>query len=125
MVSEAFNLPEQKIFTLARKLEVRLTDGTLYIPFGNITHLQADGCYTHVHCHNGQRHFTCERLGWINSRLPHELFFRCHHSFVVNLTKVTMLMRTDGLKARLVTNEHVAVSRRRWKAFAVAMVHVT
>lgn len=62
--------------------------------------------------------FYCEEslLQW-ERKLPTEVFFRCHHKYLVNLMCV---VRMETQKLILVNGEQIPVSRRRWKAFQIA-----
>lgn len=62
--------------------------------------------------------FYCEEslLQW-EQKLPSDIFFRCHHKYLVNLTHVTGF---DHQVLTLVNGEKIPVSRRKWKAFQIA-----
>lgn len=121
MFSKVPHLNASIWFALQRKPAVPLSEGILYLPVERITHLRSEGCYTYVFCHDGQYHLTCERLGWLERRLPPEIFFRCHHSFVVNLAQINKVVRGDAHKAVLECGASVLVSRRKLKALICAM----
>lgn len=62
--------------------------------------------------------YYCEEslLQW-EKKLPAEVFFRCHHKYLVNLMCV---VRMEAQTLILVNGEQIPVSRRRWKAFQLA-----
>lgn len=62
--------------------------------------------------------YYCEEslLHW-EKKLPTDVFFRCHHKYLVNLMCV---VRMEAQKLILVNGEQIPVSRRRWKAFQIA-----
>lgn len=62
--------------------------------------------------------FYCEEslVQW-EQKLPEDLFFRCHHKYLVNLMNVT---KVEPQRLILVNGEQVPVSRRRWKSFQIA-----
>lgn len=62
--------------------------------------------------------YYCEEslLQW-EKKLPANLFFRCHHKYLVNLMCV---VRMETQKLILINGEQIPVSRRRWKAFQIA-----
>ncbi len=62
--------------------------------------------------------FYCDEslLQW-ESRVPANMFFRCHSKYLVNLSHV---MHYDNHVLTLINGEKIPVSRRRWKAFQIA-----
>ncbi len=103
------------------RLLVPTSDGNLYVPCDDILRLQADGSYTFVFTHHGERLFTCKGIGMLHKQLPAAWFHRCHNAHVINLLKVRKLISHGGHRAELFTGDLVEVSRRRWKDLLVAM----
>lgn len=66
----------------------------------------------------GSDMYYCEEslLQW-EQKLPVDVFFRCHHKYLVNLTYVTGF---DHQVLTLINGEKIPVSRRKWKAFQIA-----
>ncbi|MCI5620416.1 MAG: LytTR family transcriptional regulator [Lachnospiraceae bacterium] len=62
--------------------------------------------------------YYCEEslLQWKN-KLPEELFFRCHHKYLVNFACIT---KVEPNKLTLINGERIPVSRRKWKEFQIA-----
>lgn len=62
--------------------------------------------------------YYCEEslLQWAN-KLPAELFFRCHHKYLVNFACIT---KVEPHKLTLINGERIPVSRRKWKEFQIA-----
>lgn len=85
-------------------------------------HIQ-DICYLAAHSGGSELWsktdtYYCEKslLQW-EKTLPKDVFFRCHHKYLVNLMCVT---RIEAQKVILINGEQIPVSRRRWKAFQIA-----
>lgn len=62
--------------------------------------------------------FYCDEslLQW-ESKLPSNMFFRCHSKYLVNLSHV---IHYENHVLTLINGEKIPVSRRRWKAFQMA-----
>lgn len=90
--------------------------GTVYVEHRSILYLRAAGSYTHVHCMHGAKHLVSQHLHALEQHLPPRMFFRCHHSNLVNLTKVERTMRHADHRILLSSGETIAVARRRWAA---------
>jgi DNA-binding LytR/AlgR family response regulator len=103
------------------RLMVPTSDGNLYLPCDTILRLKADGSYTYVYTHNGERLFTCKGIGLLHKQLPAAWFYRCHHASVINLLKVRKLICHGGHRAELFTGDVVEVSRRKWGELLKAM----
>jgi DNA-binding LytR/AlgR family response regulator len=93
----------------------------LYLALGDILLLIAEGSYTRVHCQDGSEYLMCGNLQKVVNRLPSGRFHRCHRRYVINLGKITKLIRNGGYRAVLNTGIEVEVSRRHWAALLLAM----
>lgn len=62
--------------------------------------------------------YFCEEslLQWMN-KLPKDMFFRCHHKYLVNFMCVT---KVEPHILTLINGERIPISRRRWKEFQIA-----
>ncbi|MBL7983631.1 MAG: response regulator [Flavobacteriales bacterium] len=94
-------------------LQVHTTQGHFFLPHVDITHVDADGSYSHVHLLNGERHTMSRPIGHLIHDLPHPSFFRCHHSHLLNLRHVKALLNADGGLAELVNGTRVPVATRK------------
>lgn len=103
------------------RLVLPVSDGKLYVDTHAILYLKADRNYTHVHCDDGAKHLVSTHLHALEKRLPVPHFFRCHHSYLVNLMKVEKLLQHAGHRIQLAGGETIAVARRRWAALQAVM----
>ncbi len=103
------------------RLRIPTTDGAIFIEHHEILHLLAEGSYTRVHCELGVKHLVSMNLHELEEKLPVPHFFRCHHSHLINLSKVKKLIKHAGHRVLLATGESVEVSRRKWAALVAAM----
>lgn len=83
--------------------------------------LHAEGSYTRLRTTAGAEHLASLNLHRLELALPPGIFFRCHRSHIINLSKVLSLDHTNGYWANLAGGVRVAVSRRAWPALRLAM----
>ncbi|MFW6257351.1 MAG: LytR/AlgR family response regulator transcription factor [Prolixibacteraceae bacterium] len=57
------------------------------IKFDDITHIQADGDYSHIFCKNNKHHVSYS-LKYLKDKLPVSQFIQVHRSYIVNLQLV-------------------------------------
>lgn len=93
-------------------LHVSTVQGHYFLRHADITHVDADGSYSHVHLLNGERHTVSRSLGKLEADLPMPPFFRCHHSHFVNLQHVKAVLNTDGGLAVVKNGARVPVATR-------------
>lgn len=104
-----------KLASTPRKgiLQLSTTQGHFFLQHADITHVDADGSYSHVHLLNGERHTVSRSLGKLEADLPMPPFFRCHHSHFVNLQHVKAVLNMDGGMAELANGARVPVATRK------------
>ncbi len=95
------------------KIAVPTLEGLLFLTIENIVHLEADGNYTTIYLSNGTKEVTSRTLKDYEDLLPKSLFFRCHHSHLVNLKTIKRYIKGDGGQIELENGHYVAVSRRK------------
>ena len=71
-----------------QKVLVATTDGILFFDISAIIHLDAQSNYTMLYLDKGNRQLSSKTLGEYEEVLPPDLFFRCHHSHIINLQKI-------------------------------------
>ena len=62
--------------------------GVSFLSFDDIVLIQREERSTVLYTADGSRYVTGDSLGDMEERLPAELFFRCHKSYIVNLNKI-------------------------------------
>ncbi|MEZ4792236.1 MAG: LytTR family DNA-binding domain-containing protein [Gelidibacter sp.] len=60
----------------------------------DILYAQADNNYTHFFCENDQKILVSKSLKTFETELAGENFFRCHHSYLINLNKIKALHKS-------------------------------
>lgn len=105
-------------------LELRVSDGVVYVPFHDIIRLQAEGSYTIVHLANSEKHYLSNHIGYYETRLNNQYFFRVHKSHLVNLKHVKKILRSDGYYVQMTDGSKAEVSRRQKNEFLLALKDV-
>jgi len=107
---ERFFPPTTRVFEA--RFCIKSPRGDVYVPFGKIAMIMAEGDGVMIHLSGGEPLYHSERIGQIESSLPPE-FMRVHRSTVVNLPRVRRIKSEPGSKyvAELDTGAEVRVAR--------------
>jgi two-component system LytT family response regulator len=102
----------------AGQLAIRAPGKTLFVPFGEITWIEADGAYSRVHFQSGKPHVVRETLADLHPRLDPAIFLRAHRSAIVNRSFVREIQTLGRAEYSLVLTDgqRVPLSRRRREA---------
>ncbi|MEQ9187829.1 MAG: LytTR family DNA-binding domain-containing protein [Cryomorphaceae bacterium] len=93
------------------RLSIPTSNSIVYLDFNEVVYLQADGSYTHVHTTHGAKHTASKNLGEFQSELPENQFFRCHRSYLINLSFVVRLVKSTEWSVIVSTGQEIDVSR--------------
>lgn len=99
------------------KLAIPAREGLEFIDMKDILVLEADGSYTNIRLHAGKRILSTRHLKEYEDMLPTHLFFRAHHSFIINLNQVRSYHKGEGGYVTLADGSCVDISKRRKKEF--------
>lgn len=94
---------------------ISVYDGEDYIILNeqDITRLEASGGYTKVITQTKGSLLTSKRLGYYFDKLSPQLFFRCHHSHVINLRQISKVSKGKSGYVTLLNQEVIPVSTSR------------
>lgn len=98
-------------------LELRVSDGILYVHFNDIIRLQAEGSYTIIYLANNEKHYLSYNIGHFEAMLDSQWFFRIHKSHLVNMKHVKKVLRLDGFYVQMCDGSKVEISRRQKNDF--------
>ena len=96
-----------------KKLPIHERDKVSFVAIKDITRCSADGNYTTFHFSNGETKVVSKTLKTIELQLPETLFYRVHHSVIINLNYVKEYNKEDGGYVVLNDNTNISVSRRK------------
>lgn len=99
----------------ARKIAFPVRDGFVFLSAHEISWCQASGAYSIIYYGAGKKLMLSRNLTELESLLHAGIFFRVHHSAIINLYKVTRYFRAKGGKVEMEDGSLVAVSAQKKK----------
>ena len=98
---------------LNRKIVIPSQEGLEFLELHNIVRFQADGNYTHVFLKNGTKFTASKTLKYFEDMLSGSIFFRVHHSHMINLEHIKKYYKGRGGYIIMEDNTSVNVSVRK------------
>lgn len=99
------------------KIAISTLDGLLFFEIKDIVQLEANSNYTTLHFVNGAKLVASKTLKDFEELLPTDIFFRVHHSHLINLNYIKRYIKGDGGQIELHNGNYVDVSRRKKEDF--------
>jgi len=97
------------------RLMLRHREGVSFVDLQDILLVQREDRSTVLYTSSGEKYVTNDSLAEMEERLPKEVFFRCHKSYIINLNQIkditpygrwTYVVRLEGTKQdALITHE--------------------
>lgn len=103
--SEFGNIVNQKIL-------LSTTNAYHFVKADDILYLKADGNYTFIFQESGKM-ILSKNLKELQKKLPSEIFFRCHNSFIINKNYISSYIKADGGRLIMTNGDEVKVSRNK------------
>ncbi len=97
----------------ARKIVLKDAESIHVVQLDEILFCKADGCYTSFTFQDGRVILSSKNLKTFETLLQQHNFFRCHHSYLVNMEHVKRFDKTEGGQLVLSDNHLVPVSKRK------------
>jgi two-component system, LytTR family, response regulator len=113
------NMQQQK--KQLHKLAIPTLEGLLFFDINDIVHLEANSNYTNIHFVNKTKITASKTLKEFEELLPEDIFFRTHHSHLINLNFIKKYIKGDGGQIELQNGTYVDVSRRKKEEFLKAI----
>ncbi len=92
-------------------------DSIEFIPVNKIIHIQGAGSYSDVYLIDNKKITVSKNLKWFESHLPRAIFYRAHKSYLINISFVSKLYKTNGGRICLINGECIPLSRSKKKEF--------
>jgi two-component system LytT family response regulator len=105
------------------KLAIPTLEGLLFFDINDIVHLEANSNYTNIHLANKTKVIASKTLKDFEDLLPEDVFFRTHHSHLINLNYIKRYIKGDGGQIELQNGMYVDVARRKKEEFLKAIGH--
>lgn len=99
------------------KIALPTQDGLAFYPIREIVHCEADGPYTRFHFMQIKSLLVTGTLKEFEELLPREMFYRVHHSYLVNLQRIKKYYKGKGGYLEMDNGETVEVSQRKKEGF--------
>ncbi len=99
------------------KIAVPTMEGLLFFNIDDIIFMQAESNYTIIHFIHHPKLIASKTLGDFEEILPAEIFYRPHHSFLINLHHIKRYIKGDGGQIEMENGHYVDVARRKKEAF--------
>ncbi len=103
------------------KIAISTLEGLLFFNISDIIHLEANSNYTTIYFTNRPKLLASRTLKDFEELLPTDIFFRTHHSHLINLNYIKRYIKGDGGQIELQNGNYVDVSRRKKEEFLNAI----
>jgi two-component system LytT family response regulator len=105
------------------KIAIPTMEGLLFFNVNDIVHIEAQSNYTVFHFSNQPRLTVSKTLKEFEEILPSDIFFRPHHSHIINLHYIKRYIKGDGGQIEMQNGNFVDVSRRKKEEFLKQIGH--
>lgn len=104
-----------------QKIALPTLEGIKYLDCEEITHCDASGSYTSIHTIHKEKILVSMRLKECGDLLPPVIFFRIHHSHIINVNFVEKLVRAKLYRVILTTGADLPLAASRREDFLELM----
>jgi two-component system LytT family response regulator len=105
------------------KLAIPTLEGLLFYDINDIVQLEANSNYTNIFFINNSKILASKTLKDFEELLPTDIFFRTHHSHLINLNYIKRYIKGDGGQIELQNGNFVDVARRKKEEFMKMIGH--
>jgi two-component system LytT family response regulator len=102
------------------KIVINRDDQLILIDPDEVIFCESEGSYSYIHTLNGEKILVSKRLKLLDTLFSKFRFYRIHHSFLINLDKVTSYEKSTG-KVKLVDGISLPVSRLKKASFVESL----
>jgi two-component system LytT family response regulator len=99
------------------KIAIPSMEGLLFFNLSDIIYLKAESNYSTVYFSHHPKLLTTRTLHDFDELLPPHLFFRPHHSYIINLSYIKRYIKGDGGQIEMTNGDYVDVSRSKKEEF--------
>jgi two-component system, LytTR family, response regulator len=99
------------------KLAIPTLEGLLFFNIHDIIHLEAQSNYTAIYFTNHPKLLASRTLKDFEELLPPDVFFRTHHSHLINLNYIKRYIKGDGGQIEMQDGSFATVARRKKDEF--------
>ena len=110
-----FNL--QKSSDSPARIAIHTQDGLTFVSISDIIRCEAKGNYTYIYTTDLQKHVTTKNIKAYEDLLPSNIFFRIHHSHIINIGFVKKYHKGRGGVVEMSDGTMIEVATRRKNEF--------
>ncbi|MBK9736938.1 MAG: response regulator transcription factor [Saprospiraceae bacterium] len=105
------------VLSSLQKIAIPSSEGIMFFDLSTIVHLEANSNYTVIYFNNNSKIISSRTLKEFEDLLPSDIFFRCHHSHLINLKYISKYIKGEGGFVDLGQGKLVEISRRKKQEF--------
>lgn len=109
-----------QILQLPKKVGIHTAEGLEFVNDSDIVRIEADGSYSLIFLENSKKILSSKNLKEFQNILNDTVFFRAHHSHLLNLHKVKKYIRNENI-VEMHDGSRINISRRNKEAFILQM----
>jgi len=100
-----------------KKIVIPTSEGLLFFDVNDIVNIEAQSNYSYIYFKDNTKLLSSKNLKEFEETLPEDIFFRCHHSHLINMNYIKKYMKGEGGTIILSNEREVEVSRRKKNDF--------
>lgn len=104
-----------------KRISVPTAEGLQFLNIDEIIYLEASNNYTTIFLASNARHLVARTLKDFEDMLANTIFFRIHHSTLINLNYVEKYIRGEGGQVMMKNGKMLDVSKRKKPEFLLAI----
>lgn len=113
------NLVDEK--NLNNRLAVPSMESLVFIELSDIIYLEAESNYTIIHIESASKLTVSKTLKDFEELLPHTVFLRIHHSYIINKNRIKKYLKGEGGQVIMSNGQTLDVARRKKDEFMKAI----
>lgn len=96
-----------------KKIALSISDGIQLVNLSDVIYFESDSNYTYVHVRDAKPILVSKSIVRFEEVVDPQMFFRVHNSYLVNLSYVNKVLRSDGGSVILENGKSLPVARSR------------
>lgn len=105
-----------------QKMAVPTLNGLSFVTINDIIRFEAQGHYTEIYITNGEALLTTRNIKEFEDLLPETIFYRIHHSHIINLQRIRKYQKGRGGYVIMEDDSEIEVATRRRQDFMQRLV---
>jgi len=95
------------------RISVPFNKGIEFLNIKDIIYCRAENNYTHIYLTDGTKRLIAKTLKTIEIKLPQQIFYRAHNSYIVNLKHILKFYRSDGGFIEMSNGDQIRIARNK------------